>query len=154
MRFSDQSMKGSIRVKRLTKAVCFLMVAVMLFSTTAFAAESRASNFFAMTSTYLERVSSSTIDIWFDVSAVGRMDELGVRKIKLQRSTDRSNWSTIETYDMDDYGEMICEGTASHSGCLTYSSASTGYYYRAYVIFYAKNSSGIGEFTDYTATIT
>ena len=140
-------------MKRFLKAVCFLMAAVTLFSTTAFAAESRASNFFAMTSTYLERVSDSTIDIWFDVSAVGRMEELGVKKIKLQRSSDKSTWTTIKTYEMDDYPEMICETTASHSGYVTYTNASSNYYYRAYVIFYAKNSSGIGEYDVYTATI-
>lgn len=140
-------------MKRLAKTVCFLMVAVMLFTTTAFAAESRASNYFMMTSTYLERISSSTIEIWFDVSAVGRMDELGVREIKLQRSSDRSNWTTIKTYDKADYSQMIDYNSATHADCVTYNSASSGYYYRAYVEFYAKNSSGTGVFSDYTATI-
>lgn len=140
-------------MKRLIKSVCFFMAAVMLFTTTAFAAESRASNFFMMTSTYLERVSSSKIEIWFDVTAVGRMEELGVQKIKLQRSTDRSNWTTIKTYNMDDYSQMICTNTAAHADCVTYSSASSSYYYRAYVEFYAKNSSGTGVYHVYTATI-
>lgn len=140
-------------MKRLTKLLCLCMAVVMLFSTTAFAAEARASHFFMMTSTYLERISSSEIEIWFDVCAVGGMDKLGVREIRLQRSTDRSNWTTVKTYKMADYPEMICEDTASHSGYVTYTSASNSYYYRAYVEFYAKNSSGIGEFADYTATI-
>lgn len=140
-------------MKKLIKILCFCMAAVMLFSTTAFAAEGRASNFFAMTSTYLERTSGSSIDIWFDVCGVEIMDEIGVREIRLQRSTDRSNWTTIKTYKMADYPEMICEDTAGHADYLTYSNASSGYYYRAYVLFYAKNSRGIGEFADYTATI-
>ena len=140
-------------MKRLIRTVCFLMVAVMLFSTTAFAAESRASNYFAMTSTYLERVSGSKIEIWFDVTAVDRMDELGVQKIKLQRSTDKSNWTTIKTYDRDDYSQMICTNTAFHSDCVTYTSASSHYYYRAYVEFYAKKGNGSSMFPDYTATI-
>lgn len=140
-------------MKRLIKVLCFCMAAVMLFTTTAFAAESRASNFFAMTSTYIDRISGSELDIWFDVTAVGEMDELGVREIRLQRSTDKRNWSTIKTYLMEDYGEMICEDTFAHADYVTYSSASSSYYYRAYVIFYAKDSRGIGEFADYTATV-
>ena len=140
-------------MKRLIKVLCFCMAAVMLFTTTAFAAESRASNFFAMTSTYIDRISGSELDIWFDVSAVGLMDKLGVREIRLQRSTDKRNWSTVKTYLMADYEEMICEDTATHADYVTYSSASRSYYYRAYVVFYAKNSQGVGEFTDYTATV-
>lgn len=140
-------------MRRLIKAVCLLMAAVMLFTTTAFAAESRASDFFMMTSTYLERVSSSEIEIWFDVTAVGRMDQLGVQKIKLQRSTDRSNWTTIKTYNRDDYDQMICTNTASHSDCVTYTSASSRYYYRAYVEFYAKKGNGSSMYPVYTATI-
>ena len=140
-------------MKRLIKSVCLFMAVVMLFATTAFAAESRASNYFAMTSTYLERVSSSEIEIWFDVTAVGRMDQLGVQKIKLQRSTDRSNWTTIKTYNRDDYAQMICTNTAAHADCVTYTSASSRYYYRAYVEFYAKKDNGSSMFPDYTATI-
>lgn len=140
-------------MKRLISTVCFLMAAIMLFSTTAFAAESRASNYFMMTSTYLERVSGSKIEIWFDVTAVDRMDELGVQKIKLQRSTDKSNWTTIKTYDRDDYDQMICTNTTFHADCVTYTSASSNYYYRAYVEFYAKKGNGSSMFPDYTATI-
>lgn len=140
-------------MKRLIKAFCFLMAVVMLFSTTAYAAESRASNYFAMTSTYLERISSSKIEIWFDVTAVNRMDELGVKEIKLQRSTDKSTWTTVKTYSRDDYSQMICTNTAAHADCVTYTSASSNYYYRAYVEFYAKKGNGSSMFPDYTATI-
>lgn len=140
-------------MKRLIKSLCLFMAVVMLFTTTAFAAESRASNYFMMTSTYLERVSSSEIEIWFDVTAVSRMDQLGVQKIKLQRSTDCSNWTTIKTYNMDDYSQMICANTVAHADCVTYSNAQSRYYYRAYVEFYAKKDNGSAMYASYTATI-
>jgi len=139
-------------MKRLIKSLCFLMALVMLFTTTAFAAESRASNFFAMTSTYIDRYDDE-LEIWFDVVAVDRMDKLGVERIKLQRSTDCVNWTTIKTYDMDDYAEMICENTASHSDYVTYSNVNSRYYYRAYVEFYAKVGNGTGVYPVYTATV-
>lgn len=139
-------------MKRFLRTVCFLMAAVMLFSTTVFAAESRSSSFFAKTSTYIERLSGSELEIWFDVTAVGTMDVLGVRSIELQRSTDRSNWTTIKTYDKADYSEMTCEDTAMHVDYVTYSGSSS-YYYRAYVEFYAKNSAGTGVYGRYTVTV-
>lgn len=142
-------------MKRFLKAVCFLMAAITLFSTTAFAAESaepRASRFFAMTSTYIDRSSTSELDIWFEVTAVSQMQVLGVRSIELQRSTDRTNWTTVTTYDMEDYSQMTCDNTVDHSDYVTYY-GSHKYYYRAYVEFYAKNSSGSGVYGRYTATV-
>ena len=142
-------------MKKILKAVCILMVAVMLFTTTAFAAESadsRASDYFAVTSTFIERYSDSELEIWFDVTAVGRMDVLGVRYIELQRSTDRSNWTTVKTYDKANYSQMTCANTAAHADCVSYQ-GSSGYYYRAYVEFYAKNSNGTGVYHRYTATV-
>jgi len=139
-------------MKRLVKSLCFVMALVMLFTTTAFAAESRASNYFAMTSTYIDRLPDGELEIWFDVVAVGRMDQLGVREIKLQRSTDCSNWTTIKTYHRDDYAQMICTNTASHSDYVTYSNAKSRYYYRAFVEFYAKKGNGSSMYPVYTAT--
>lgn len=142
-------------MKRFLKAVCLMMVAVTLFSTTAFAAESaapRASDYFMKTSTFIERYSDNSLEIWFDVTALGTMSVLGVRYIELQRSTDRSNWTTIKTYDKADYSEMTCDNTGAHADYVTYQ-GSSGYYYRAYVEFYAKNSSGTGVYSRYTATV-
>ena len=139
-------------MKRFVRCVCFLMAAMMLFTTTAFAAESRSSDFFMKTSTYIDRSSTSKLDIWFDVTAVGIMDVLGVRSIELQRSTDRTNWTTIKTFDKADYSQMTCSNTGAHADCVTYY-GSSGYYYRAHVEFYAKNSTGTGVYGSYTATV-
>lgn len=139
-------------MRRFLRTVCFLMAAVMLFSTTAFAAESRSSNFFAKSSTYIDRSSSSKLDIWFDVTAVGTMQVLGVRSIELQKSTDKTNWSYVKTYEMADFPQMTCSNTVAHADCVTYYGNSS-YYYRAYVEFYAKNSSGTGVYGKYTATV-
>ena len=47
---------------------------------------------------------------------------------------------------------MIDDNTAFHAATLTCTKTS-GYYYRAYVEFYAKNSTGTGELNYYTAKI-
>ena len=99
-----------------------------------FAVESanpRASDYFARTSTFIERYSDSELEIWFDVVATGTMSVLGVRYIELQRSTNRSNWTTVATYDKADYSQMTCANTTGHADCVTYQGSSS-YYYRAY----------------------
>ena len=139
-------------MNRFVKIVCVFLAVVMVLPVTSFAAEERASNFFAITSTYLSKVSGTTFKVWFDVTAVSPMDELGVKTIKIQRSSDKTNSSTMKTYSKDNYSQMIDEDATSHADCVTYT-GSVGYYYRAYVLFYAKNDSGTGEYSMYTSTI-
>ena len=140
-------------MKRYVRNMCLLLVAVIVLTIPALAAgEQRASNFFARTSTYLEKVSGTTFEVWFDVTAVSQMDELGVKTIKVQRSSDRTNWTTMRTYSKTDYSQMIDENSTVHADYVTYT-GTAGYYYRAYVVFYAKNDSGTGEYIMYTSTI-
>lgn len=134
-------------MKRLTQIICLILIASMVLAIPAFAAE-QASHFFSSHSCYLWEVSDSEFLVCFDVTATGGMDVLGVSEIKVQRSTDADNWTTVATYyDFYDYN------TSFHSDELTYSSRSDGYYYRAKVTFYAENDYGIGEYTDYTSYI-
>ena len=131
-------------MKRFTRCVCLLLVCVMMLGTTAFAAEaaeSRASDYFWYSSVYFWNTSGRNYQIWFDVTAVGTMAELGTSKIQLQRSTDEVNWTTFRTFYRDDYPQMIATNTGQHGNCVSFT-ATTGYSYRAIVTLYAKNSSG------------
>lgn len=142
-------------MKRFTQCICILLVCVMLFSTTAFAAEitdSRASNFFWASSVYFWNTSGRNYQIWFDVTAVDTMQKLGASEIKVQRSTDNSNWSTVQTYYMSDYSQMTNSNTHHYANCVPFT-ATAGYSYRAIVYLYAKNSSGTGTMIETTATL-
>ena len=143
-------------MKRFTQCICLLLVCVMMFSTTAFAAEtleSRASDFFVGSSVYFWNTSGNNYEIWFDVTAKGTMAELGTSKIQVQRSTDEVNWTTVRTYNKADYPQMTDTNTAWHVDCVSYT-ATSGYAYRAIVTLYAKNSSGgTGTMREVTATI-
>ena len=93
-------------MKRLTQILCMIMVFVTVLSTAAFAAETpapRASNFFMSSSVYFWHVSGNDYQVWFDVTAKSTMQKLGASKIKVQRSTDEVNWTTVKTYNMSDY---------------------------------------------------
>ena len=142
-------------MKKFSQIICLILVCAMCLSTTAIAAENvepRASNYFWSSSVYFWHTSGNSYQIWFDVTAKSTMQKLGASYIKVQRSTDLTNWSTVSTYDMDDYAQMIKTNTVRHADCVPFS-ATTGYAYRAVVTLYAKNSSGTGEMNETTTVL-
>ena len=141
-------------MKKYARFVCMILACCLLLAVPAQAAnvvEPRASAFFSSYSTDLYKTSSSSFQIWFDVvSNAARMEVLGVSEIIVYRSADQQSWTKMRTYTMNYYPEMVDQNTTSHDGYVTYNYATTGYYYRAYITFYAKNSTGIGERYIYT----
>ena len=145
-------------MKKLVRFVCMILVCCLLFAVPAQAAsvvEPRASAFFSSYGTDLYKTSSSSFQIWFDVVAnAGKtMQVLGVSEIIVYRSADQQSWTKMRTYTMDNYPEMVDQNTEDHIGYVTYNYATPGYYYTAYITFYAKNSTGIGERYIYTEII-
>lgn len=139
-------------MKRFTQILCILLIAVMILAVPAFAAE-QASAFFMKHSCYLWKTSSTSFQVWFDVTATGGMDELGVSEIVVQSSSDGVNWGTEQTYYRSSYSNLTAFNTGYHSGYVTFSRAVSGLYYRARVTFYAENGNGIGEYIDNTSSI-
>lgn len=138
---------------RFFKFGCFVMALIMLLALPVYAADNenlRASNYFAAHSVYLHKISSTQFQAWFEVTAVGGMQKLGASTIKIQRSTDKVNWTTVKTYKMEDYSNMVASNTGYHDDYVTYTYTS-GYYYRAYVELYAKSSNGTGYYDAYTS---
>ena len=144
-------------MKRFAQCVSLVLILAICLAIPAYAVEETspwASSYFASRSAYLWKISGSQFQVWFDVGAVGGMAELGASKIKVQRSSDNSNWTTMQTYIKEDYSSMIGYNTGDHNSYVTYYTGESGYYYRAYVEFYAKNSSGgCGYYDYYTASI-
>lgn len=141
-------------MKKFIRVICMMLVCGLFFAVPAQAesvVEPRASAFFSAYGTDLDKTSASSFRIWFDVvSNVTTMDVLGVSEIIVYRSADQQSWTKMRTYTMDNYPEMVAQNTVGHGGYVTYNYATTGYYYRAYITFYAKNSTGIGERYVYT----
>ena len=102
---------------------------------------------------------SSSILMWsfqssgaFNVTATSGMDVLGVNEIKLQRSSNNSDWYTIKTYASDRYSQMLEEDTGSCVNYVSYTGME-GYYYRACVVFYAERNGSSSEMTCYTSPL-
>lgn len=97
-------------------------------------------------------LNDTQFEVWFDLMGVDIMDEIGAKKITVQRSADGTNWQNMFTYRAEYYPQMLDYNTMSHGACIPYH-GTLGYYYRGVVTFYAKNSSGIGEMYRYTNTV-
>ncbi len=145
-------------MKKLIRFICIILAYSLLLAVPAHAesaAAPRASAFFCSYGTDLYITSSTSFQIWFDVvaNAGTSMQELGVSEIALYESANQQSWTRVATYTMEDYQHMIAQNTQSYEGYVPYDDAITGYYYRARITFYAKNSRGIGELDEYTEII-
>lgn len=141
-------------MKNFVRFICMALALSLLLAMPAYAestAGTRGSIFFASYYTDLCKVSSTSFEIWFDVDAnAAMMDVLGVSEIIVYRSTDQQTWKEMKVYEPDDFPEMLDTNSYSHTGYVTYSYATPGCYYRAYITFYAEDSRGIGERYVYT----
>ena len=116
-------------------------------------ATSYSSLFFNSYGVGIDKASSTTLEMWYDITSTRTMDELGVSEIKIQRSSDGIAWTTAHTFTKEAHPWFIRDDTSSHSGtarCYTL----TGYYYRAKITFWAKKTGlGTGSYTATTETI-
>ena len=137
-------------MKHLSKLICIIIICAII----AIPADAltEASHFFSMESAYLTRTSGTTFAISYDVTATGMMDELGADLVHVERSSDDSNWSTVYTFYDSDRNYMIADNTCDHA-CELYYTGISGYYYRAYVDFYAHDDGNYGYDGRYTASI-
>lgn len=144
-------------MKKCIHIVCLILAMSLIMTVPTYAestVEPRESAYFAAYGTDLYKASSTSFEVWFDVNSnVTMMDVLGVSEIVIYRSQDQETWRKMRTYKMEDYSEMTDTYCYSHTGYVTYSNASSGYYYTALVTFYAKDSTGIGVRQIYTEII-
>lgn len=142
-------------MKRFIRTTCFLLTMVMVLAVPVFAAENvepKASNFFISSSVYLCNVSGNSFEAWFEVTGTGTMDQIGANFIKIQRSSDGTNWTTVKTCSKDNYLTLIDYNSVGHEAGVYYSGTG-GYYYRAYIELYAKKGVNSGYMSRYTSPI-
>jgi len=142
-------------MKRFLRCTCLILVMSMFLAVPAFAAETvepRASSFFTKCSVYLCNVSGNSFEAWFNVTGTGTMDMIGAEFIKIQRSSDDSNWTTVKTFSRSSYSNLVDTNTTAHTTGVSYT-ATGGYYYRAYIQLYAEKGIGCGYWDRYTSSI-
>lgn len=142
-------------MKRFVKIICVIVVMATIATVPVSAeteAGTRASNYFHLTCTYIYQTTGTKFQVWFDLVGVEGMDEIGASAIRVQRSADGTNWTTMFTYLPQYYPQMIATDTAEHGAYVPYH-GTEGYYYRALVTFYAHKGNGTGELDRYTQAV-
>lgn len=103
---------------------------------------SRASYYLTSYNTYTYNAALGKIRVYFHVTGVDYMDEIGVLDIKIYESTDNTNWTWVETYKQNTTSNMLGYNKIYHSGYIEYS-GTLGRYYKAYVCIWAgKDGDG------------
>jgi hypothetical protein len=141
-------------MKRKTYWICIALILTLLLNISVLAesATPYASSFFVSYDATTVAVAFRTFNVYFDVVAKGGMTELGVSSIIIQQSSDQTNWSEVKTCLPASYPQMIEENTHAVCNYITCTGI-PGFYYRAYVTFYAKNSTGVGEASQYSEVV-
>lgn len=108
---------------------------------TAQAAEARASYYLSSYNSYVCAMGGGNLEIWFSVTAVNYMDDIGTLSIKLYESTDKITWTRVKTFLHEDYSSMLAQNDIIHSSYVSYQ-GSPGRYYKAYVCIWAGKDGG------------
>lgn len=103
---------------------------------------SRASYYLTSYNTYLYNAALGKIRVYFDVTGVNYMDEIGTLSIQIYESTDNKNWSWVETYKYNTTSGMLGYNKAYYSNYIVHP-GTVGRYYKAYVCIWAgKDGDG------------
>ena len=124
------------------RALMVLLCMTMLCSIPAHAAETRASDRIYHSAVSLSKKSNGDLSIYFSVQATDTMDKIGASSVEVQRNTI-FGWVTEYTFDTDNTPTLQTENKSHYSAVLTYSPLFPGKEYRAVVMIYVENASGV-----------
>lgn len=134
--------KKRVAFKFLVLILCF----VLIIPTHVLAAEETqitpyASYYLDSYQAYVYPAGNGKIQVWFDVTCVNYMDELGALSIWLYESTDNSTWTLVKTFLHEDNPSMLDYDDISYTGHVDYQGIA-GRYYKAYVCVWAGKDGG------------
>lgn len=138
-------MKYSIR-SAIIRFCAFVVILAMCVSITPIASattivEPRASNYLSSYNAYIYPAALGKIQVWFTVTGVNYMDDIGTLTIQIFESTDQVNWTWVKTYTHRDTSSMLGYDKISYSSHVEYK-GTVGRYYKAYVCIWAGKDGG------------
>ncbi len=133
---------NNTKISRAFRIVALLLAIVLLLPVGAMAAESRSSLYLNSYSAYVYPAGWGKVQVWFDVTGTGYLDEIGALEIRLYESKDNESFTWVKTFDYIDYDGMLGYDDYTHTGHIEYS-GTLGRYYKAYVcIWGGRNGDG------------
>lgn len=119
-----------------------LLCMVMLCGIPAHAVETRASDRISRATATLSKASNGDLSVFFSVRATGFMEKVGATSVAIQRSSG-SGWVTEYTFNTSNTPTLLRENTDRNSMVLTYPPRFAGVEYRAVMMIYVKDVSGV-----------
>lgn len=102
----------------------------------------RASYYLDSYNSYIYPAALGKIQVWFTVTGVNYMDEIGALNIQIYESKDGESWTWVKTYQYSSTSGMLGYDKIYHSGHVEYS-GTIGRQYKAYVTIWAgKDGTG------------
>ena len=104
--------------------------------------EPRASAYLSNYGAYVYLPGDGEVQVYFNVTGTGRMDELGALSIQIHESIDGTIWYWKKTFTHDSTADMLSFDEFFHSSYVSYDGI-RGRYYKAYVcIWGGKDGDG------------
>ena len=117
-------------------------VSPSVYATGEYETAPRASSYLTSYNTYMYNAAFGKMQVYFNVTGVNYMDEIGALTVKIYESTDNTNWTWVETYKHASTSGMLGYNKVYHSGHVDYQ-GTIGRYYKAYVTIWAgKDGDG------------
>ena len=104
-------------------------------------AQTRASDYLTSYQAYTYCAGTGKMQVWFDVTGVNYMDDIGALSIYLYESTDNSNWTQVKYFSHAVYTDMLAQNDIRHCSHVDYQGV-IGRYYKAYVCIWAGKDDG------------
>lgn len=114
------------------RIVAIILIVTCIFPVNAMAVEPRASDYLFSYSAYVYPAGWGKIQVWFDVTGVNDLDEIGALEIQIYESKDNSTWTWVDTYMHTEYPDMLGYDNYTHTSYIQYN-GTIGRYYKAYV---------------------
>lgn len=103
----------------------------------------RASAYLDYYEAYIYPAGNGKVQVCYTVDGTRYIDELGVMRITLKESTDKSTWTTVKVFTSSGTPSLMSYNDNSHSGYVTYQGVA-GRYYKAYVCVWGGDN-GAGD---------
>lgn len=147
-------MKASVAIRK----VVLILACLMLLPSRAFAEDNgaaRTNAYIARTWAMIECGEDGLLNLTFNISGMGKMNEIGATTVYLYEVSDTSTKAVATfSYLNPDYADIMMGSDSSfHAGNLPYS-GTPGHRYYATVYFRAGNSTGSGTTSYTTSTVT
>ena len=124
------------------RITALFLIFILLCPVCISAAEPRESAYLSHYNAYPYSAGLGKMQIYFDVTGVKVLDDIGAIRLSIYESTDQINWTIKATHTNDSTPSMLGYNTIYYSSHVDYQGV-VGRYYKAYIcIWGGKNGDG------------